>query len=218
MVNRKSYPLTNSKGRTIESALFTKDDKNHKLAILLPGAGYNTKMPIFYYATRLFLEMEYDVLHINYDFSGKEYEKLSNDEFFRCIKEDVFAGYDEVISDLHYQEFAVLGKSLGTIAMASLFDEKKELGQAKAIWLTPLIHNHFVFEHMINTAQKSFAVIGTNDFCFREERWREIKEKANYDTLLLDQADHSLDKKGDVLSSIEALKTTMEQIKRFVSE
>ncbi|MET3696807.1 hypothetical protein SAMN05877753_101618 [Bacillus oleivorans] len=218
MVNRKSFPFTNSIGNTLKCTLLTQDDQNRKLAILLPGAGYNTKMPIFYYTTSLFLELGFDVLLINYDFSGKEYEKVSNDELFRCVRKDVLAGYEKVNPGENYQDFVIAGKSLGTIAMATLFDEKKEIGQAKSIWLTPLIHNDYVFNHMSNAKQKSLAVIGTEDFCYREERWTILKQMSNFETLLIDRADHSLDRKGDVLSSIEALKETIEQMRRFVTE
>mgnify|MGYP001493480839 CR=1 FL=1 len=215
-MNRRRFPVKNSMGKIFESVLITQDEQTHKLAILLPGAGYHIRMPIFYYLTSLFLEKGYDVLHINYNFSGDEYEKLSNAAFFQCVKKDVLAAFEKVVPGSLYQEFTVAGKSLGTLAMTGLFTEKKEMENARAIWLTPLLHNEAVFEHMIDTGRKSLAVMGTDDFGFREERWTQIKQKPNFDTWLIDQADHSLDIKSDALSSIEALKTAIEHMKQFI--
>lgn len=71
MKNRTKYPLKNTFGKIFECEIISTEEQNHQLAILFPGAGYNTKMPLLYYSNSLLVEKGYDVLHLNYNLNGR---------------------------------------------------------------------------------------------------------------------------------------------------
>ncbi|GAA0316028.1 hypothetical protein GCM10008967_03240 [Bacillus carboniphilus] len=212
----ETVTIENTIGKTFDVNLIKQEEPVKKVAVFFPGVGYTTKFPLFYYSTALFREKGYDVLHVNYDFRSKEYETLTNEEYANCIKEDTKKAVDVSLSNHSYEEFVVLGKSIGTMAMSYEMDTREWFSDAKAIWLTPLIHNNFVFEKMSTCTQNSLSVIGSADFAYKEDRWNEIGQLSNYQTLLLEGADHSLEIKSDLEQSLDLMKQTIQAIEKFI--
>lgn len=61
--------------------------------------------------------------------------------------------------------------------MVSELEMREDFKDAKAVWLTPLIHNENVFEKMMGISQRSLAIIGSKDYAYREERWNLLIKK-----------------------------------------
>lgn len=62
-----------------------------------------------------------------------------------------------------YEDFCLIGKSLGTIAMSSEL-HREAFKNAKAIWLTPLIQREDVLHAMVSSEQKGCASLATMIF------------------------------------------------------
>lgn len=187
------------------------------LAIMLPGAGYTTQAPLFHYTTELFLNREWDVLEVNYRYNDPAYDRFTMDELADVIRHDVKRVIDEVLAKKAYENFALIGKSLGTLAMCS--ERTRDVFQkARMIWLTPLIHRDDVLNAMIQSEQSAMAVIGDLDHCYSEDRYRRLAGNPLLSPTLVPGVGHGFDYAGDVQQSIDVLKEVLKKIEKFAFE
>lgn len=124
MFKAKTDSVTGYKEKDIHFTVLSTDEHTSKLAILLPGAGYTAQAPLLHYSTGVFLHKSVDVLQVNYRYNDKFYDPFTMDELVEAIKHDVDAVINKVLEENSYNGYYLVGKSLGTIAMASLVDRK----------------------------------------------------------------------------------------------
>ncbi|PLS03100.1 alpha/beta family hydrolase [Neobacillus cucumis] len=190
---------------------------NRTICIMLPGLGYTTERPLFHYATGLCLERNIDVLHINYTFAKNEqFRKLSKQEQPQWMYEDVKAVVEEVLKETEYECCILLSKSIGTIPMSMEWSKRYFIRNAIGIWLTPLLKEQSVYEALLHTNLPSLCVIGDQDHHFIEERIHSLKANNLISTVVVPNADHSLEIKEDTIASIDAVKTVMLNAKKFL--
>jgi len=199
------------KGKDIDYTVLSTDEHASKLAILLPGAGYTAQAPLLHYSTGVFSHKSVDVLQVNYTYNDRFYDSFTMDELVEAIKHDVGTVIDKVLEENSYDGYYLVGKSLGTIAMASLLD-KEIFHNAKAVWLTPLLNRDDVFESMLHSRNESLCFIGDDDTHYNAERYRQFANNPKLVSRLLEGADHSLQYKGDPVRSIDLLKTVIKEI------
>ena len=124
---------------------FLRNEHHSKsLVVFLPGTGYTVQSPLFHYAKELFIQRDFDVLQVNYQYKDKVYAEFTVEERIESIIFDVNKVLDEALMNAPYENYYVMGKSIGTIAMSSLLS-RTEFIEAKAIWLTPLLQLDEVF-------------------------------------------------------------------------
>lgn|SRR5690606_28868587 len=214
MFKVKSDSVTGYKEKDIHYTVLSTDEHASKLAILLPGAGYTAQAPLLHYATGVFLHKSVDVLQVNYTYNDKFYDSFTMEELVEAIKYDVDAVIHKVLEKNSYEGYYVVGKSLGTIAMASLVD-REIFHNAKAVWLTPLLNRDDVFESMLHSRNESLCFIGDDDTHYNAERYLQFANNPKLVTKLLAGADHSLQYKSDPVRSIDLLKTVIKEIDEF---
>jgi len=184
---------------------------------MLPGLGYSTERPIFYYATSMCLNHNVDVLHINYTFAKNEhFKKLSDANQEQWMYEDVKAVVEEVLKDTHYEQWILLSKSIGTVPMALEWAQKKFIPNAIGIWLTPLLKVDSVYHAILETKLPSLCVIGDRDHHFIEERISCLKNNKLVQTVVIPKADHSLEIPGDISATINAAREVLTSIQEFI--
>jgi hypothetical protein len=187
------------------------------ICIMLPGLGYTTQRPLFHYSTGICLEQNIDVLHINYQFSKNEhFKKLSEPEQDNWMYEDVLAVIEDVLKDTSYEQSFLLSKSIGTIPMAKEWGRKNITHNAFGIWLTPLIKVDEVYQALLNTQLPSLCIIGDQDHHFVEERISSLENNRLIQTVVVHNTEHSLEVKGDVAASLDAMKEVMTSIENFI--
>ncbi|MDQ0413141.1 hypothetical protein [Mesobacillus stamsii] len=81
--------------KVIPFRLIEQKEDTNGLVIVLPGAGYTTQAPLLYYTTGAFYNKGFDVLHINYSFSGQELTSLNERDFAK----DVLFAINSAIND-----------------------------------------------------------------------------------------------------------------------
>jgi len=214
MFKVKSDSVTGYKEKDIHYTVLSTDEHASKLAILLPGAGYTAQAPLLHYATGVFLHKSVDVLQVNYTYNDKFYDSFTMEELVEAIKYDVDAVIHKVLEKNSYEGYYVVGKSLGTIAMASLVD-REIFHNAKAVWLTPLLNRDDVFESMLHSRNERLCFIGDDDTHYNAERYLQFANNPKLVTKLLAGADHSLQYKSDPVRSIDLLKTVIKEIDEF---
>lgn len=193
------------------------EQPSKSICIMLPGLGYSTERPIFYYATGMCLNNHVDVLHINYNFAQNEhFKKLAKADQEQWMYEDVKAVAKEVLNDSRYEQCFLLSKSIGTIPMAMEWTAKNFIHNAIGIWLTPLLKVDAVYSAIVETELPSLCVIGDNDHHFIEERISSFTNNELVNTVVIPNADHSLEIAGDISSTINAAKEVMTCIQEFM--
>ncbi|PKR76816.1 alpha/beta hydrolase [Halalkalibacillus sediminis] len=212
MVDIKTELVKGYKGIDIPIKTLSKNLNSKSLAIILPGAGYTSQAPLLHYSTGVFLNKSFDILQVNYNYNHEEYKDFS--EISEAIKTDVSKVLDYFLSNKSYNNFYMIGKSLGTIAMSSELN-KKVFKNAKAIWLTPLIQIEDVLNAMVKSENKGLMIIGDKDPCYTEERYLTIEENSNITPMLIPNVNHRLEYDDKPIESIEILKEALKKIDQF---
>lgn len=189
------------------------------LAILLPGLGYTNDMPLQYYIAKHFEAKEMDILKVNYRYNDKDgFIDASLEEKSAWIRADVVSSVESILKRKKYKRIVLVCKSLGTIAGLELLASMEELRQAEVIWLTPLCQNPVVMQGLLEIDNPSLLIIGTDDPCYVNENIQKLKKKGNYKIMIIHDADHSLEIKGDLSRSISIMGRMIRKIDHFSSE
>lgn len=195
--------------------LIKQDKPSSSLVTMFPGKGYTMQGPLFHYSTGLFISKGFDVLHVNYDYNTEKFDEMDRDEQITQISEDVNAVLNHVLNSNHtYQNYSLIGKSLGTIALSSIVHHEK-LANASVIWLTPLLQLDNVFDKMLISTQRGLCVIGEEDPCYIKSRFEQLDSKENLTSILIPGTDHSLNYPDKPIESIEVLKSVISAISEF---
>ncbi|MBW8351554.1 hypothetical protein K0H71_19230 [Bacillus sp. IITD106] len=213
--------IARNEDSTINYTWICGKEKNNSICIMLPGLGYTNQRPLFHYATSVCMNENVDVFHINYNYLENEaFKKMQHDEQDQWIYEDVKSVVGTVLKDIKYETYFILSKSIGTIPMAYEWNEKNFIsGQnTYGIWLTPLIKDEFVYNALSKTVIPSLYVIGTDDPHYSEELIASINENSAVTGLVIPNADHGLEVKGDTRTSINIVKDVMISIEKFIRE
>ncbi|KQL52296.1 hypothetical protein AN964_01205 [Heyndrickxia shackletonii] len=202
------------KEKDIPFSLYADENKSSNLAIFLPGGGYSVERPLFHYATKIFLNRSFDILHINYQYNDSFYDDFSNEELAEAVKYDVRTVIDKIFGDSPYENYYLVGKSLGTIAMGTEL-KRQIFKNAKAVWLTPLLHRDDVFNAMISSENSGLCFIGDNDYCYIEDRYNQLLKNPNILSTLFPKVNHGLEYEDDTPETIEVLKKIMKEMEQF---
>lgn len=202
---------------TIPYTWIRNEKPSKNICIMLPGLGYSTERPIFYYATGMCLNDNVDVLHINYNFAKNEhFKKLGDVDQESWMYEDVKAVVEEVLKDTDYDQWILLSKSIGTVPMAMEWTQRNFIPNAVGIWLTPLVKVDSVYHAIKETKLPSLCVIGNQDHHFIEEQFSSLKDNDLVRTVVIPMADHSLEVPGDISATINAARIVITSIQEFI--
>ena len=199
-----------STNREIPFAFFKNEKPSNSLAIILPGIGYTTQAPLLHYSRSIFLNKGYDVLQVNYRYIPETFFSMSGEEF----TSDVQSVIEKIFINNSYSNYAIIAKSIGTIALSYLLD-KPIFKSATAIWLTPLLKRTEVFNALLNSSNKGLCIIGDKDPIHVPEKFEEIKSNNNINRMLIEGVNHNLEDDTDLIKSLAVLKEVMLKIKEF---
>lgn len=202
---------------TIPYTWIRSEEANKSICIMLPGLGYTTQRPLFHYGTSICLKNHVDVLHINYNFmKNGPFATLGKEEQSHWMYEDVKDVVEEVLKDTNYVQCFLLSKSIGSIPMAIEWSQKNFIRNTFGIWLTPLFQEDQVYHALLNTEHPSLCVIGDHDHHFIKERISSLKNNKLISTVIIPDADHSLEIHGDMSATLDAMKSLLERIQDFI--
>ena len=182
----------------IKTTLISKFNASGPLAIVVPGAGYSCKQPLLYYAIQVLLKKRFDVLAIEKVYGeDPTWAKLPTMEgALKVVEDDAVVLFEEIRRK--FEIHTVLGRSLGTYAMACAL-ERKALTAQQLVWQTPSLNTKWA--RIKDCGIRSFAIIGTAD-----ERFENAKSFLPSESLIVDGADHAMEIPGHPARSIDILK------------
>ena len=171
----------------------------------MPGLGYNCDMPLLYYPTKLLLARGAEVLQLRPDYATPEFQSLPGEERARRAGADALAALRVGLAQRDYAQIVLVGKSIGTMAVAHLVSTEARLANAVTIWLTPVFRGRRVVEAATQFKGPALFVAGTADTLFDAEAMSKVRETTGAEVLIVQGADHSMEIPGDPLRSLGVL-------------
>jgi hypothetical protein len=205
------------RGEPVPNRLIRPQQTASHLAVLLPGRGYTVDMPLLFYPRFYLMEQGAEVLLVEYNYAREDYANLPPEAQRLWLNTDVEAVVDEALAGREYERITLIGKSLGTYAMAHLLATDIRLRDAACLWLTPIIHDAAVFQWMARPHRALFA-IGARDPLYDEALMQEAAQKSGGVSVVVDDADHGLNIERDMVASVRALETVMQVMQEFLRE
>ena len=188
------------------------ESSSDTLVILLPGYGYTNDSPMFRYTTALCLENGLNVLEVNYNYRDERYDSV---DVSVAIVDDVRLVIDQVLQSHSFNEYIIIGKSLGTIAMASELT-RNVFHDAKLVWLTPLLKRDDVYEGMLTHKGNQLVLMGTADQHYVLERIQNLEHLTLTELEIVERMNHSLEYTGDTYQSLRLLETLLKRVEQFI--
>jgi len=221
MQKEESLSILGFQQQPVPNTFFLQINAADHLAIVLPGAGYNARMPLLYYTVNLFLERNADVLTVDYEYRTAA---SRNDPIFQQkLTENVLAAIKAGLQQRRYESVTLIGKSVGTRAMSWILTHEHNplvgVPNLKTVWLTPVWTDPQIFPLMRLWKGPALHVIGTADqYYYDEDCGRQILQSKSASVVTVEGADHSLDIDGDIEGSLAAIHTSIKAIDHFVFE
>jgi len=211
MVTRVRLAVVGTGGAPVPHKFLRQDAPTGDLALVLPGSGYTADMPLLHYPARLLLEAGADLLVLEYAYGAApppERERLFA---------DVGAACRAALAQRPYDRVTLLGKSLGTLAMAALLDAGTVPADARAIWLTPTLDDDRIWARLRRAGGGAVVAIGTADPRYDAARLAAVWATPGIETVVVDGADHGLELPGDVPGSLAALGRVVRAVQHLLA-
>ena len=211
----QTLEIIGHKEKPVPNTLLRQTQSTSHAAIVLPGLGYTAQMPLLYYVAELLLARNADVLQVNYNYLDA-FHGLDRATQRQWLIADSVAAYRALCAQRPYTHLTLVGKSLGTQAMAHLLTTQTFPAHTSALWLTPVLTNPTVRGQIAAFPGPSLVVIGTADSFYNPALLAEFSETPTRKFVIVEDADHGMSVGDDVFRSIQALETTMRAIAAFL--
>lgn len=194
----------------IPTSLLTPLEANGKLAIVLPGAGYSCRQPLLYFAIQVLLGKRLTVLAVDKVYAeDPNWARLSTmEEALAVVKDDSIQLFDQIARRFPEKIDILLGRSLGTYAIACAI-EKQVVSPQKIVWQTPSLNDKWSIIKACNI--HGFAIIGNAD-----TRYEVALPHLPKDRIVIEHADHAMEIPGKPIQSIEILKAVTEATSAWI--
>lgn len=215
-LNFSSLDVPGYQDQPILNTFITQPNTSHHLGIILPGYRYSPDMPPLHYAGRILLEQGADVLRIESTYYRTDFSRQPEKEQDEWLRTDVFAACDAGLAHRSYDKITLVGKSLGTLAMAHLLADRR-FQNAVCIWLTPLFTVEWLRTRIEQTHPRSLFVVGTADPFNNPAHLKHLEHSTNGLSLVIEDANHALEIPGDLSKSLVALQEIVQALQEFMS-
>jgi len=215
MVTITALEIAGYGSKPVPNRFFRQEQAATRLGLVFPGLGYNCDMPLLYYPTKLLLARGADVLQLRPDYATPEFQSLPGEERARRAGADASAALHAGLAQRHYRQIVLVGKSIGTLAIAQLVSTEARLADAVTIWLTPVFRGRQVVEAAARFQGPALFVAGTADSLFDADAMSRLREATRTETLVVEGADHSMEISGDLLRSVGVLDQVVRAVAGF---
>ncbi len=167
-----------------------------RCVVLLPGVRYFSQAPLLWFAREAAEAAGWSVLEVS------ERAPAGQEPF-----EWILARAESALNATSATQVALVGKSLGSAA-APLATQRA----LPAVWLTPLLIRPEVLAALGATDRPTLIVGSPADPSWGNG---DLPENEALEVMELDDLDHSLQREGDALGSIDVLRTVTERVAGF---
>ncbi len=225
---------TTTRGAPLPYTFFRNDTGTDRLAVLFPGLGYRATMPLLHYTQRAFQERGADVLRLDlaYDLDP-DFPRDDASRRRAWIRDDALSAYRAATRQGAYRDVILVGKSIGTLALADILADvpadvpahvPADIPSAglpprtpACVWLTPLLNDASLLETVQRRLPPSLFVIGTADPLYDATRLDELAERTGRNRVIVEDADHSLEIPGDMAKTLQAMHAYLSALDGFLA-
>lgn len=216
-MTESQLPVIGHENLPVPNSFLSHDDGSDHLAIIFPGFAYGIDRPILHYSARLLTDLGADVLRLGRLYSNVPgFSELPAQERARMIVTDGLALATAGLAHRAYSRVTLVGKSIGTLTVGRLLKVEPRLAGAACIWHTPLLSNEKLMEAIEERRPRSFFTIGTDDPHYDSGLLTRVAEATGGESLVVEDADHSLEIPASVARTIDAASAVMEGMDRFM--
>jgi hypothetical protein len=193
-------------GAEIKQKHISVQERNKKLVVLFPGRNYPCELPLLYYAGNTAIQLEYDLLILEYGYQAARTSLEIHD--LPKVVQECFESIKQIISS--YDQAIFISKSLGTVVAGEV--HRKIQLHVNHVFLTPLVDTI----PFINNSN-GIVIFGSKDPSFKNENVKQISSNSNQRIIEIPNANHGLET-GNVNENLSILKLIVETYKEFLSE
>jgi len=217
MYSIETLNITGCRNEAVPNTFFRQKAGTTHLAVLLPGLGYTSQMPVMYYPCLALLASGADVLRADYNYVRlPAFMALEPDERRKCATADATAILDAAITQRDYKKITLVGKSIGTFAMGHLITTVQVLPALQCIWLTPLLKHEQLLSQIKRIKHRALFVTGTADPYYDQKNLEDIIKATGGESIVIEGADHSMEISGNPSASLRALERITDGIVKFL--
>ena len=172
-----------------------------RCVVVLPGVRYSTQAPLLWFAREVAAARGWSALEVLDSLpEGAEPFGWARDRARRAL--------DRAAAEA--SEVAVIGKSLASGAAGLVADRG-----VPAVWLTPLLNERRVADDLSRAARPALLIGGSAD-----EAWTPdvLADNGLLQVVHLEGLDHGLERPGDPMASLGALRAVTARIDEFLDE
>ena len=217
MVSISSLTIKGYNETSVPNTFFRQHEEAEYGVIVLPGLGYTAQMPLLFYGVELMASLKADVLTVDYAYNQRDFMALNEKERVHRVFNDVQPAYHALLGQRPYGKLVFMGKSLGTLAMGHILTVEAVPAPAHAVWLTPILRNATLRDQIKKYGGRSLFISGTADPHYDAGYMKEVQKATNGHVMLIDEADHTLNIKGDLNRTIHELGNIIDNIKAFIT-
>ena len=215
--NPSSLDVVGYKSQPVDNSFISQPNPTRHLGIILPGYSYSPDMAPLHYASLILLEGGADLLQIEYTYYRTDFQEQPQSEKVKWLASDVLAACEAALSQRSYEKITLIGKSLGTIAMAQLLADTR-FQSARCVWMTPLLNLDWLCSRIEQTRPPSLFIIGTDDRHYQPEVLKRLEHSTGGRSLVLEGANHGLEILGDIAKSLVMLNQIVQALQEFLKE
>lgn len=217
MPSIETLDVVGYRNEVVPCTFFRQDHCTKHIAVLFPGFGYSGQMPLLYYPRQLLLGSGADVFVVGYNYPERpEFLSASVEDRDLWLGTDSIAAYKSAAAQRNYERVTLVGKSIGTRAIGHLLAADEKLPSLRCVWLTPILRNDLLCAQIMQRPHQALFVVGTADSHHIPEKLAEVQEATGGEALVIENADHSLEIKDDILHSIQVMAGIIAEMQKFL--
>lgn len=198
MADPRKLPITGHAGKPLDNQFWPADQPVGALAILLPGLNYTMDMPVMFFPRRLLLWRNVDVLNLNPAARSAEFQSVAEVEQLAWLQNDFQAGLMVGLSQARYQKLILVGKSIGSLAIAVGAEFAQSKLPTALVWLTPLYRYDIVVQAAMKASGPQVHICGGADPTYKPDRLQQIlTAKSDASAYIAEGANHNLEVLGN---------------------
>lgn len=202
-------------GKAVSNRFFRQKSVPKTLAVLFPGLWYSCDMPLLFYPMKLLLQHGAEVLQIHTDYTIPTFQNSRPEEREPWLAADSRAALQTGLAQGNYTNLVLVGKSIGTLALASLLGSHFDQN-ALLIWLTPLLRQPALVKAASQYKGPALFIAGTGDGTYDPDALAQIQQTTAAEALLVEGADHSLEIPNDLNQSVAQLSQMIKTMDDFL--
>lgn len=180
-------------------------------ALVFPGLRYSPARPLLHYTCKLLRTRGWAVVQAWYDYDRPEFLSAHEKKRHSWITADATAVWEW--ARVHTKPGLLVGKSIGTLAMAFLRGLEAEAATAK-VWLTPLLRADNVQHAILQDRARALLVAGGADPATPPDLLKSL-QRPGLHTLVLPGAGHGLEV-AEALPSLDLLRDYIQSLDAFL--